>query len=68
MHYLLRSETCGNPNDKIHIISQICKIVSSSDEELLFENKSIYDLKIKVGTYPVSSIRATEAIKVTKDN
>lgn len=57
-----------NPGDKIHRLENIRKIVSGMDEETLFEVKNIYDLVIKVGTYPVSSIKTAEAIKVVENS
>ena len=57
-----------NPGDKIHRLENIKKIVSGMDEESLEEIKNIYDLVIKVGTYPVSSIKTAEAIKVVENS
>lgn len=57
-----------NPGDKIHRLENITKIVSGSDEEALCQIKSIYDLVIKVGTYPVSNIKTAEAIKVVENS
>ena len=45
-----------NPGDKVHRLENIKKIVSGMDEEALEEIKNVYDLVIKVGTYPVSTI------------
>ena len=42
-----------NPGDKVHTLSNICKIVSGMDQESLQEIKKIYDLVIQAGTYPV---------------
>lgn len=57
-----------NPGDKIHRLENIRKIVSGIDAESLNEIKKIYDLVIDVGTYPVSSIKAAEAIKVVENS
>lgn len=57
-----------NPGDKIHRLENIKKIVSGMDKESLEEIKNIYDLVIKVGTYPVSSIKTAEAIKVVENS
>ena len=57
-----------NPGDKIHRLENIKKIVSGCDKEALEEIKSIYDIVIKVGTYPVSNIKTAEAIKVVENS
>ncbi len=57
-----------NPGDKIHRLENIHKIVSGMDEESLEEIKNIYDLVIEVGTYPVSSIKTAEAVKVVENS
>ena len=57
-----------NPGDKIHRLENITKIVSGMDAEALEEIKNIYDLVIEVGTYPVSSIKTAEAIKVVENS
>lgn len=57
-----------NPGDKVHRLENICKIVSGMDEEALREIKNVYDLVIEVGTYPVSSIKTAEAIKVVENS
>lgn len=57
-----------NPGDKVHRLENICKIVSGMDAESLYEIKKIYDLVIEVGTYPVSSIKTAEAIKVVENS
>lgn len=57
-----------NPGDKIHRLENIHKIVSGMDEECLEEIKNVYDLVIEVGTYPVSSIKTAEAIKVVENS
>lgn len=57
-----------NPGDKIHRLENIHKIVSGMDEKALEEIKNIYDLVIEVGTYPVSTIKTAEAIKVVENS
>lgn len=57
-----------NPGDKIHRLENIRKIVSGMDTETLEEVKKIYDLVIEVGTYPVSSIKTAEAVKVVENS
>ena len=57
-----------NPGDKIHRLENIRKIVSGMDAETLEEVKKIYDLVIEVGTYPVSSIKTAEAVKVVENS
>ena len=57
-----------NPGDKVHRLENITKIVSGMDAESLEEIKNIYDLVIEVGTYPVSSIKTAEAIKVVENS
>ena len=57
-----------NPGDKVHRLENITKIVSGMDEESLAEIKNVYDLVIEVGTYPVSSIKTAEAIKVVENS
>lgn len=57
-----------NPGDKVHRLENIHKIVSGMDAESLEEIKNVYDLVIEVGTYPVSSIKTAEAIKVVENS
>ena len=57
-----------NPGDKVHRLENIHKIVSGMDEESLAEIKKVYDLVIEVGTYPVSSIKTAEAVKVVENS
>lgn len=57
-----------NPGDKVHRLANIHKIVSGMDEESLIEIKNVYDLVIEVGTYPVSTIKTAEAIKVVENS
>ncbi len=57
-----------NPGDKVHRLENIKKIVSGMDEESLKDIKEVYDLVIKVGTFPVSTIKTAEAIKVVENS
>lgn len=57
-----------NPGDKVHKLENIRKIVSGMDAESLEEIKNVYDLVIKVGTYPVSTIKTAEAVKVVENS
>lgn len=57
-----------NPGDKVHRLENIHKIVSGIDEDSLQEIKSVYDLIIEVGTYPVSNLRTAEAVKVVENS
>lgn len=57
-----------NPGDKVHRLENIHKIVSGIDKEALDVIKSVYDLVIEVGTYPVSNLRTAEAIKVVENS
>lgn len=56
-----------NPTDKVHTLKNITKIVSGCDEESLECIKDIYDLVVD-DTYPVSSIKTAEAIKVVENS
>lgn len=57
-----------NPGDKVHRLENIRKIVSGIDRESLEEIKAVYDIIIKVGTYPVSNLRTAEAVKVVENS
>lgn len=57
-----------NPGDKVHRLENITKIVSGCDEEALATIKAVYDIVIKVGTYPVSNLRTAEAVKVVENS
>jgi len=57
-----------NPGDKVHRLENITKIVSGCDEEALQTIKSVYDIVIDVGTYPVRNIRTAEAVKVVENS
>lgn len=57
-----------NPGDKVHRLENITKIVSGMDAETLEEIRKVYDIVVEVGTYPVSSIKTAEAIKVVENS
>ena len=57
-----------NPGDKVHRLENIHKIVSGMDSECLEQIKKVYDLVVEVGTYPVSSIKTAEAVKVVENS
>lgn len=57
-----------NPGDKVHRLENIRKIVSGCDHDSLLTIKDVYDLVIKVGTHPVSTIKTAEAIKVVENS
>lgn len=57
-----------NPGDKVHTLTNIKKIVSGMDSETCAEVKKIYDIVIKAGTFPVSSIKTAEAVKVVENS
>lgn len=57
-----------NPGDKVHRLENIRKIVSGMDAESLEEIRNVYDIVIKVGTYPVSTIKTAEAVKVVENS
>ncbi len=57
-----------NPGDKVHTLTNIQKIVSGMDEESLREIKKVYDIVVKAGTFPVSTIKTAEAVKVVENS
>ena len=57
-----------NPGDKVHTVTTIRKIVSGMDEETCRIIKQVYDIVIAAGTYPVSSIKTAEAVKVVENS
>ena len=57
-----------NPGDKVHTLTTIRKIVSGMDEESAREIKKVYDIVIKAGTFPVSTIKTAEAVKVVENS
>ena len=57
-----------NPGDRVHTLTNICKIVSGMDEESAHEIRKVYDIVIKAGTFPVSTIKTAEAVKVIENS
>lgn len=57
-----------NPGDSVHTLTSIKKIVSGMDEETCSEVKKVYDIVIKAGTFPVSTIKTAEAVKVVENS
>lgn len=57
-----------NPGDKVHTLTTIRKIVSGMDELTCKVVKQVYDIVIEAGTYPVSSIKTAEAVKVVENS
>ena len=57
-----------NPGDRVHTITTIQKIVSGMDEESCRVIKQVYDIVIKAGTFPVSTIKTAEAVKVVENS
>lgn len=57
-----------NPGDRVHTLTSIRKIVSGMDEESAGEIKKVYDIVIKAGTVPVSTIKTAEAVKVVENS
>ncbi len=57
-----------NPGDRVHTLTTIRKIVSGMDEESASEIKKVYDIVIKAGTFPVSTIKTAEAVKVVENS
>ena len=57
-----------NPGDPVHRLENIRKIVSGMDKETRDVIEKVYNLVIEVGTYPVSSIKTAEAVKVVENS
>lgn len=57
-----------NPGDRVHTLTSIRKIISGMDEESAIEIKKVYDIVIKAGTVPVSTIKTAEAVKVVENS
>lgn len=57
-----------NPGDCVHTLTNIQKIVSGMDEESAREIQKIYNIVIKAGTFPVSTIKTAEAVKVIENS
>ena len=56
------------PGDCVHTLTNIRKIVSGMDEESAREIQKIYNIVIKAGTFPVSTIKTAEAVKVIENS
>ena len=57
-----------NPGDCVHTLTNIQKIVSGMDDESAREIQKIYNIVIKAGTFPVSTIKTAEAVKVIENS
>ena len=57
-----------NPGDCVHTLTNIQKIVSGMDEESAREIQKVYNIVIKAGTFPVSTIKTAEAVKVIENS
>ncbi|MGN1049694.1 MAG: nucleotide sugar dehydrogenase [Selenomonadaceae bacterium] len=57
-----------NPGDRVHTLANIKKIVSGMDRVSAEEIKKVYDIVIKAGTHPVSTIKTAEAVKVVENS
>ena len=57
-----------NPGDKVHTLRTIKKIVSGMDRETMEEIRKVYDTVVDAGTYPVSSIKTAEAVKLVENS
>ena len=57
-----------NPGDKVHTLSNIVKVVSGMDSQTLDQVKAVYDSIIDAGTFPVSSIKTAEAVKLVENS
>lgn len=57
-----------NPGDRVHTLTSIRKIVSGMDEVTVREVQKVYDIVIKAGTVPVSTIKTAEAVKVVENS
>ena len=56
-----------NPGDKDHIISNIVKVVSGSDEDCLEVVAATYGKIVKAGIFKAASIKTAEAAKVIEN-
>lgn len=57
-----------NPGDRVHTLTSVVKVVSGMDVESSREIKKVYDIIIKAGTHPVSTIKTAEAVKVVENS
>ena len=56
-----------NPEDKLHRVENIVKIVSGIDDEALEDIAEVYELVIEAGVYRAESIKVAEAAKVIEN-
>ena len=56
-----------NPGDKVNTLETIVKIVSGMDAESLENIKKTYEMVVKAGVYPVSTIKVAESVKVVEN-
>lgn len=57
-----------NPGDKVHTLTTIRKVVSGQDAESAELIRRVYDIVIAAGTFPVSTIKTAEAVKVVENS
>lgn len=57
-----------NPGDKVHTLRTIRKIVSGMDAETLAVIQQVYNTVVEAGTYPVSTIKTAEAVKLVENS
>lgn len=57
-----------NPGDKVHTLTTIRKVVSGQDAESADLIRRVYDIVIAAGTFPVSTIKTAEAVKVVENS
>lgn len=57
-----------NPGDKVHVLSNIVKVVSGMDEETLDTVAKVYELVVDAGVYKAESIKVAEAAKVIENS
>ena len=57
-----------NPSDKVHVLSNIIKIVSGMDEETLDDIARTYELVALAGVHRAPSIKVAEAAKVIENS
>ena len=57
-----------NPGDRVNTLTRIRKIVSGMDELTCRLIGRVYDIIIEPGTFPVSSIKTAEAVKVVENS
>lgn len=56
-----------NPGDKIHTFTNTIKIISASDAKTLAVLSKEYGDIVKAGVYPMSSVKAAEAVKIIEN-